>query len=219
MENENLQDGTVKKTYTATVPKADIDFAKVVKNVSEKWQTTPQITLIWTTSGSFTDKATLYNKIIDQKLTAQGGRTEFTGKLKAINKEIDGSIKYVKGYIFEKYGKENAESYYPQFGIIRVGNGFKLPVDNDNRSKSLKLMVEAIVNNGFTDNKYGKDYWTKIKTQFDELLGITTATDATISENVGDKKVLNALINVIKGNYPDTSKQELRTWGFQKEKY
>ena len=32
-------------------------------------------------------------------------------------------------------------------------------------------------------------------------------------------KTLRALINLIKANYPDTYKAELRTWGFQKEKY
>ena len=32
-------------------------------------------------------------------------------------------------------------------------------------------------------------------------------------------KVLNALVWVLKGNFPDTYKEELRSWGFQKEKY
>ena len=33
------------------------------------------------------------------------------------------------------------------------------------------------------------------------------------------KKSLNAIVSVIKANYPDNYKQELRNWGFQKEKY
>jgi hypothetical protein len=54
-----------------------------------------------------------------------------------------------------------------------------------------------------------------------------STTDGQVAIKVGDKnelktylkKVLNALMLVIKGNYPDTYKAELRDWGFQKEKY
>jgi hypothetical protein len=33
------------------------------------------------------------------------------------------------------------------------------------------------------------------------------------------RKTLNALVLLIKANYPDTSAAELRQWGFKKEKY
>ena len=89
------------------------------------------------------------------------------------------------------------------------------------------MIVAAISANGFDDKTYGKAYWLNIQTQFDELLGSASAIDSTVSNKVGDKNVLkkelkkglNSLVAVIKGNYPDTYKQELRTWGFQKEKY
>jgi hypothetical protein len=32
-------------------------------------------------------------------------------------------------------------------------------------------------------------------------------------------KTNNALIHVLKGNFPDTWKSVIREWGFQKEKY
>ena len=59
------------------------------------------------------------------------------------------------------------------------------------------------------------------------LLTQATATDGTVSIKVSSKNVLkdrvkktmNCLISVIRGNYPDTYKAELRAWGFQKEKY
>jgi hypothetical protein len=48
-----------------------------------------------------------------------------------------------------------------------------------------------------------------------------------VASKVGDKnilkkelkKALNAIVNIIKANYPDNYKEELRNWGFQKEKY
>ena len=64
-------------------------------------------------------------------------------------------------------------------------------------------------------------------TDYEALVNQSNAVDGEISVNVGDKnvlkkdlkKALSALVGVIKSNYPDTYKQELRDWGFQKEKY
>lgn len=102
-----------------------------------------------------------------------------------------------------------------------------IPSDQNSRSEALGLMVKAIDANGFNDKTYGKTYWTDIKTQFDALLLAASTTDGTVSNKVGDKnelkkglkKALNAIVLSVKANYPDTYKQELRAWGFQKEKY
>ncbi|MCA6421730.1 MAG: hypothetical protein IM568_02795 [Flavobacterium sp.] len=88
-------------------------------------------------------------------------------------------------------------------------------------------MLGAIAANGFNDITYGKDFWLDIQSKFNELLSAASDTDSIVSNKVGDKnalkieikKALNSIVLVIKGNYPDTYKQELRAWGFQKEKY
>ena len=144
-----------------------------------------------------------------------------------INKEIDNKLANVKGYIADKYGKENAVSYYASFGIEFSNKTYRFPIDQNNRSEALALMVNSISANGFDDKTYGKDYWLDIQSQFNELLVSASNTDSTVSNKVGDKntlkkelkRALNSIVLVIKGNYPDTYKQELRTWGFQKEKY
>jgi len=51
--------------------------------------------------------------------------------------------------------------------------------------------------------------------------------DESVAGKVSEKNVLRdelrkhlfALVNILKGNYPDTYKSEMRVWGFQKEKY
>jgi hypothetical protein len=56
---------------------------------------------------------------------------------------------------------------------------------------------------------------------------VTFVRVSDISIKVGDKnvikkrlkKALTAIVHGIKSNKPDTYKQELRNWGFQKEKY
>ena len=53
------------------------------------------------------------------------------------------------------------------------------------------------------------------------------AIDGEVSVKVGNKndlrltikKTHNALINLLKANYPDSYTTLLRNWGFQKEKY
>ena len=102
-----------------------------------------------------------------------------------------------------------------------------MPKDQNSRSEALELMIKGIDANGFNDKTYGKTYWTNIKTQFDSLLQTASTTDGSVSNKVGDKnklkkglkKALNAIVLSVKANYPDTYKHELRTLGFQKEKY
>ena len=63
--------------------------------------------------------------------------------------------------------------------------------------------------------------------EFNAQVAQSSVLDGQISVSVGDKNVLkntlrkglNSVIGIIKANYPDTYKQELRDWGFQKEKY
>jgi hypothetical protein len=141
-----------------------------------------------------------------------------------LDKSIDNALVYVKGYLLDKYKKENDKSYYAAFGIEK---GARYPRDQNSRSAALKLTIEAIAANGFGTKEFGTAFWTGIKTQYDALLTTASNTDSTVSTKVGDKnalkvelkKALNSIILVIKGNYPDTYKQELRNWGFQKEKY
>ena len=88
-------------------------------------------------------------------------------------------------------------------------------------------MLKGIVTHGFDADEYGTAFWQPIYDQYETALNQATTNDGNVSTKVSSKntlkeelkKTLRALINVIKGNYPDTYKAELRAWGFQKEKY
>lgn len=111
--------------------------------------------------------------------------------------------------------------------LLRNGYFFAdgLP-DASSRKIALGLMVTAIKDNNFQDNKYGLTYWTDIQTRYDALVQTTRTLDGTISDNVGEKNelkewihgVLISLSNVLEGNFPKTYHEQLRKWGFQKEK-
>ena len=127
----------------------------------------------------------------------------------------------------ERYTKKEAPVYYAQFGITKVGNDYRLPNDNDKRRLALSQMLSGINSNSMNDKTYGQAYWTKIKDDFAQIFVKSRDTDTESKVHVNSKtaqrtiirKTINALIFLIRANYPDTYKDELRKWGFQKEKY
>lgn len=227
MANETTPptEGT-KPTTKGNVPLADANFGTVITDVATKWTASPQITLIWTTPAKFTTAATAFNQELSKRNDVGRSRPQITLRLKQLDANIDSSLTYVKGYLLELY-KEAATSYYPSFGIEHKTNKYVFPKDRNKRAESLRLMVAAIDANGLREKEFGTAFWTGLKTEYDTLLGKATATDGTVSDKVSTKnelkkelqKTLNSLIKIIQGNYPDTYKAELRSWGFQKEKY
>ncbi len=209
------------------VPEADIDFGSLCTNVSGNWNSNKWLTLRWLTAGEFEANAAGYNKLLANKSAQGGSRPQITGNLKTLDKQINDSIEYVKGYLTDKYTKKTAPDYFAAFGIVRNGPKFIIPKDRNKRSEALALMLAGLEKEGFTKNTYGTGYWQDIKSRFDEYLALATTTDSGVSEKTGNKntvkkglkKGLNSIILAIKANYPDTWKSELRNWGFQKEKY
>ena len=227
MTDETQQPDGKKRKKRGTIPVADSDFGKVATAVSASWTANPWLTLKWTTAANFATAAASYNATLAARQSSGGTRPQITSALKALNKEIDASVAFVKGYLAEKYGKDKSLGYYPAFGITYSSNKYTIPVDQNNREDSLTLMIEAIESNDLQDRTYGLAYWKNIQNNYVALVTQARALAGGISQKVGSKndlkteikKGLNAVINVLQGNYPDTYKQELRLWGFQKDKY
>ena len=217
----------VNSTKNGNVPISDVDFGNVINTVSVKWAASPWLTLQWLTSANFATKATTYQTTLSARQQTGSTRSQTTQALKIMDKTIDEAVSYVKVYIVDKYKKESAQSYYAAFGIVKANDRYTLPIDQNNRSAALTLMINAIAINDFGTKEYGTDFWTDMKAQYDVLLTIATTTDSQVASKVGDKNILkkelkkglNSIIIAIKANYPDNYKEELRNWGFQKEKY
>lgn len=217
---------STKPKTTGNLPLADANFGTVITDVATKWKASPKITLLWTTSAEFTTKSAAFNLELNKRNDIGRSRPQITLRLKQLDTNIDSALPYIKAYLLELY-KEAATSYYPSFGIEHKTNKYVFPKDRNKRAESLRLMVAAIDANGLSAKEFGTAYWTGIKTEYDTLVGKASTTDGTVSLQVSNKnelkkelqKTLNSLIKVIQGNYPDTYKAELRSWGFQKEKY
>ncbi|TDP58689.1 hypothetical protein [Flavobacterium dankookense] len=228
MSNTNLPlEETLKINKKSNVPTSDIDLGKVVTDVSATWLTKPELTLLWTNQIAFNDTAVDYNKDLTERLALGGDRPQITQTIKDLDVTINEHLSYVKDMITKKYKKKNATSYYPAFGIVYRNKRYAIPSDQNTRLASLKLMLSGLVAHGFEADEFGTAFWQPIHDQYELFVNNASTTDGNVSAKVSSKntykkelnKTLRALINLIKANYPDTYKAELRTWGFQKEKY
>ena len=212
---------------TRNIPAADIDFMDLAKNVATNWLANPAITILWKTAADF-------QKLVNDYETELTGRKS-TGSmlpgqaltLKQLDKQIDDAVKDVKVYIQRKFKKENAQAQYARYGITRENKTFIINRDRNNRRDALKLMITAIADDGFGAEEFGTAFWTGMQTNYSAAINAagTTAGDVSIKvagknrQKKNIKMVLNSLLLILRGNYPDTYPGVYRDWGWQKERF
>ena len=209
------------------IPVKDADLITVAQDVSKKWEQFPTFLLLWTDLSVFRQSIDLFEESFGEREGLKGIRSVVSNELHTINAEITKNTAHVKGYIAELHTKKNAHAYYAQVGIVKAGKSYIIPTDNDQRLLALGQMIRGLVQNNLNDKKYGIDYWTDVKKRFEETLAKSRAIDSESVVHINNKakqrtlikQTLNALIHIIKANYPKTYRDQLRVWGFQKEKY
>jgi hypothetical protein len=195
--------------------------------VAAHWAKNPQIVLPWTNPEKLLEASNIFGTSFAERKSIKGSQRTITQAIKTMNLEIDHSAFQVKNYLGETYGKTEAIAYYESMGIENRGGKYRLPIDSEARLYSLKQLLRGVEEHGLSDRKFGKAYWTEMLDRFTELKRQAENADRTTSEQVSIKteqrkyiyKTLNSLIHMIKAYYPDNWKEELRIWGFLKEKY
>ncbi len=224
---EEVNPEIAKKISRSNIPSSDIDLVALAHNVAETWKERG-LTLDWLSADDFIIIITNFENSIDQKISVSANRNPITARLRELNAEIDKKIEQVKYYLAEKYdSRRDAVAHYAKFGISKQRSSYKLPYDQESRLKALKQLIDALEKESFTEKTFGTIFWTKIYTEYKELIESVTNNISNASSHVGIKKemrkqikkTLNSLIHLIKANYPTSFKTELRVWGFQKEKY
>lgn len=222
MEDESIQ----RKNTRGAVPRTEAEIIDVGENVLEAWRK-KGLVLTWTTPDTFSEQLGVFSQTYVARKDTKGKRRIITNTIRTINSEINTSLDHVKKYLSEEYGAKNAPVYYAHFGIVRVRNTYMLPAAGKDREAALHQLLIGIDEHGFNDRKYGKAYWRNIAKKFTAARVEASGSDSDSSQQVAEKTearenvlmTLNALINLIKANYPRSWKEELRVWGFQKEKY
>jgi hypothetical protein len=219
-------EGIVRK-ITRTLPQKESDLNTVAKDVAAVWATRPEISLVWTGVEQFQQSIGLFGTSYAERADMRGIRRGVTQNLKMLNREINLGTEHLKNYLTEQYSRNTARVHYESVGITKVGSGYQLPADNDSRLYAIEQLLKGLEEHDLNDRKYGLAYWKDLHTRFAAAKAQASEADRTSTSHVSVKaeqkkqirKTLNALIYVIKGNYPETWREELRVWGFQKDKY
>lgn len=223
--NQTQQSPKTKKRVRK-LPESDINLADVARQVAQIWQN-KNLNLQWITAADFKTLVDDFSAQLQVRMQEGTLRPQITARLKELDKTINKHLSYVKNYLIEEVGKNNAPAYYAQLGIERIGSVYKLPTDRNNRQSALQMLIKGIAERGYGDRTYGTAFWQVILDEYTKLMNQAVEMDSAISDKVNIKnqtkdqvkKVLNALIYLIRANYPDSFNAELRIWGFHKEKY
>lgn len=213
--------------HSGNNPVKDSDISTLGQSTAAQWKNYPGLTLAWITQAEHEANVQAFSSTLSERMNTGGGRKEVSGKLSALDDDIDKGISGIKNYLTYKYGKSAAPTYYPQFGIERDGRAFILSRDRNKRAAALPLIIQAVATHGITDEAYGQQFWQTTYDNYLELMQQASSIDGTVSVKVGSKNEIRktikkthvAIINLLKANYPDTYATLLREWGFQKEKY
>lgn len=216
-----------RKKIQTILPKSQHDLLSVAENVSKKWEKTPEIKLLWAKPEDLTKLVQEYKTFLENRVEAGSGRGLQTQILKNLDNQINKAVEEVKLAILVKFGKEKGKAYYNEFGITKQNNTYKLPNDRNLRLSALPLFVKSIKNHEIKVVGFDDAFFDNIITKYAEALEAARLTDSAVSFNVSNKNdlrkqieaILTALHGLIKINYPNTFEGELRSWGFQKEKY
>lgn len=224
-----MEQSTKKSSATqqkARIPQAEQDLATLANRVAPKFVASG-LTLDYITPAAFLVLTSKYDAELQARLDTKGDRRPITVRIEELDELIDAGVEDVKGYLVYKYQKPNAPQYYGSFGIVHRNQSHEFPRDQSTCVHALATMIQGIQTHGFNNERFGLAWWQDIQARYNLALAKAAGLDGDASSKVSTKnttkaevkKVLNSLVHIIMGNYPDDYKAKLREWGFQKEKY
>lgn len=154
-------------------------------------------------------------------------RTPISAQLKVLDRKMNNEVSYIKGFLQIIYEKDNSLSHLAEFGIEKSPKGYTFPSKRQDRLTSIKLLIAALTEHNINDEKHGLPLWSELKIQYEDLVILTIDNITNFTKLIGDRdlliedlrKILGSIINVVKGNNPDTYDNILRSWGFLREMF
>lgn len=209
----------------AKIPRGNADIAALGLRVATNWGSYPTLTLQWITQLDALSIANDYNNLIFQTAQTVGGKRAKVRSMQELDEIIDDNLFRLKLLIEMEYGKDRLPSYYAEFGIDKIGGGYRLTTDRDLRIQSLRVMVARLATAPFQANAYGEAYWQDLLTQYEAAKDALMSQVEQVSEKVMDKKqlrnqvqqLLRSMKMLIMANYPDTAEGMLRDFGYLDE--
>ena len=151
-----------------------------------------------------------------------------TDKIKDLSLIFDKVVLSNKLLLQLEHGKEKAKIFYNSLAISKINGTYTLPLGKTDKAEALKIMRTGMQTHGFIEGNNGLTVVSPLIDEYIELIsgkygsdGLTTTTNKNKNELKEEiETVQRSIVNVLKGFYPKTAwKQEVRVWGFQREKY
>ena len=189
----------------------------------------PNLVVNFTTPSEYTAFHTEFRNRLLERQENESKRILAISNLRKANKELATSIKFLKSYLLEEYGKEDAVTHYSEYGLVLENRIYRFPKDNDDRMKKLDTLINTLSapNNPFQHKKYGLTYWENLRNEHKLNWNLCKTLDGNRSVlakaiQLDKKKALNwqsRLRQQVKINDKENHKSIWRNLGFQSEKY
>lgn len=218
---------TKKSSAVRMMPQSQFDLLMLAESIVTKWEQTPKITLIWTDVEAFKKLVKEYSQSLQDRMQAGSGRSTQTQTLKELDKQINQAVEEVKVAILAKFGKNKGKAHFAEFAITKQIARLSIAQDRNQRVAALPTFVKAIKAHDLQVVDFDRAFFEELPAKYATALQEAQQTDSAVAISVGNKNdlreqieaVITALQLIIRGNYPNTYENELRGWGFHKEKY
>jgi hypothetical protein len=210
------------------IPLGELQLATLALRAADAWDVSPLLALLWLSKAQLRLAAGAFKDSIGAAGAADDDLSPAAARLAELDTQIESSLKFVKNYLTEAYGsRSKGEAYYDSFGLVREGKGWGLGTARPARVENLTKLVATLKTSDYDQSKYGTAFWTAILAEYAPLVATSSDARSGSATTAGAKntlekplrKMLRALRQHIKTNFPDTYKAEWRGFGFLKEDY
>lgn len=209
----------------AKIPKKNADVASLGVRVVTHWVNYPSLTLEFITQADAVTLTTNYYNMILQTNEGMGSERDKVRSMRALDKEINTNLYYLKLLIEMEYGRNDLQSHYADFGIKKENGSYNIPSDRDSRLQALRLTVSSLATAPFSGSTYGLVYWQNILTQYEAEKIALEAEVGKVSGDVFNKnllkdevvELLRSFKHLLIANYPKSYIGMLREFGYLDE--
>ncbi|GAA4045130.1 hypothetical protein GCM10022409_33960 [Hymenobacter glaciei] len=207
------------------IPAGELELATLALAAADAWDASPLLPLLWCSKAQLRTAATSFKASVKTADTAGDDLSPAAQRLAELDGQVERSLKFVRNFLLETYEtKKKAKAYYSTFGLDPDG---QLRPARPARAEDLAKLVAALKTSGYDQGKYGTAYWKNILDEYKPLVATSSAARSDTSTTAGTKnqleeplrKMLRALRQHVKTNFPDAYAAEWRRFGYLKDAY
>lgn len=170
------------------IPDDQNAVAELLLRVATNWGTRPQFVLLWTNQPAITQLALDLAALVKTRQDLTADRSPVAQKIETLDRKINMALTSVKGYINDKWEDDDeAESYYPVFGMVVTSAGDMLAAGQRERIAGIEKLMQALTDHGLGGSIKGTAFWQGILDAYTPLVDESEKAAEGISGAAGAK--------------------------------